>query len=161
MLWILLVVLGAALLAAGFASCILPPLPGPPVAYLALFCADAAEDWNAFGWPFLAGMGAVVALVTVLDFVVPVLGARRYGASRMGVWGSIAGLIVGSVFFPPFGMFVGTGAGALAGEVLSGKRGLAAVRAAWGVFLGTVAGLVLKLATVAAIAAYFVLALVG
>jgi uncharacterized protein YqgC (DUF456 family) len=49
------------------------------------------------------------------------------------------------IFFPPFGMLLGAFAGALAGEMIEGKRGGDASRAAWGVFIGTVAGIVMKL----------------
>jgi uncharacterized protein YqgC (DUF456 family) len=100
--------------------------------------------------------GVLAVVVTVLDFVVPAAGARRYGASRAGVWGSVIGMIVGMIFFPPFGMLVGAFLGALVLEIAAGKTSDRAMRAAWGVFVGTMAGIVLKLAVSAAITWVFV-----
>jgi hypothetical protein len=152
---VLLAVLGGLLILGGFAGCILPMLPGPPLAYAALFCVVLGKGW-VYSAPELVLLGALTAGVTVVDTLLPVLGAKRYGASRAGVWLSVAGLVVGTFVFPPFGFLVGAFAGALAGELLAGK-GAGAVRPAWGVFLGTLAGTGLKLACCAVIAWYFVL----
>ncbi len=152
---VLLIVLGSVLILAGFAGCVLPMLPGPPLAYFALFCVTIDRGWSAYSTLELVLLGALTASVTVVDTLLPVLGARKYGASRAGVWLSVAGLVVGVFLFPPFGFLVGAFLGALAGELLVGK-GRAAIRPAWGVFLGTLAGTGLKLAACAVIAWYFV-----
>ena len=83
---------------------------------------------------------------TVLDYVVPAAGARKYGASKFGTWGSILGLLIGLVAFPPLGMFIGGFIGAVIGELLAGRAGGKALRAGWGVFLGNLAGIGLKMA---------------
>jgi hypothetical protein len=88
----------------------------------------------------------------------PAVGAKKYGASRAGVWLSVLGLVLGIFLLPPFGFLLGAFLGALAGELLAGK-GAKAVRPAWGVFVGTVAGIGLKLATCAVLAWYFVVGL--
>jgi uncharacterized protein YqgC (DUF456 family) len=152
---VLLVVLGALLLLAGFLGCVLPMLPGPPLAYLALFCVTLDRGWGAYSTLELVLLGALVAAVTVVDTLLPVIGARRYGASRTGIWLSLLGLLLGFVLFPPFGFLLGAFAGALAGELLVGK-GAGALRPAWGVFVGTLAGTGLKLGTCAVLAWYFV-----
>jgi uncharacterized protein len=152
---ILLIVLGSLLLLAGFAGCILPMLPGPPLAYVALFCVTIDRGWGAFSVLELVLLGALTAGVTVVDTLLPVMGAKKYGASRAGVWLSVAGLLVGMFVFPPFGFLLGAFVGALLGELLAGK-GAGAVRPAWGVFVGTLAGTGLKLAACAVIAWYFV-----
>ena len=161
MVTILLVVLGAVFLLAGLAGCILPVLPGPPLAYLALICVSIAQDWEAFSPLFLIGWGVGAALVTAADMVVPVWGARRYGASKAGIWGAILGMLIGTFFFPPFGLILGAWIGALAGELAAGKRASRAIYASWGVFVGTMAGVVLKLVYCVWVGVYFVLAVVG
>ena len=152
---VLLAVLGSLLVLAGFAGCILPMLPGPPLAYLALFCVLMDRGWGAYSVLELVLLGVLTAAVTVVDTLLPVMGARKYGASRAGVWLSVVGMVVGIFFFPPFGFLLGAFAGALAGEILSGK-GSGAMRPAWGVFVGTLAGTGLKLGACAVIAWYFV-----
>jgi uncharacterized protein YqgC (DUF456 family) len=153
---VLLIVLGILLLLVGFAGCILPMLPGPPIAYLALFCVTLDRGWQAYSVLELVALGVFMAVVTVVDLLLPVLGAKKRGASREAVWLSVAGLLVGTFVFPPFGFLLGAFAGALLGELLAGK-GRGAIRPAWGVFLGTLAGVGLKLACCGVIAWYFAL----
>ena len=100
-------------------------------------------------------LGLTVA-VTALDFISPVIGARRYGSSKWGVWGSVAGTLLGVFLFPPLGVIVGAFAGALAGELVRGRAVREASRAAWGTFVGTMLGLGAKLAVCAVIAWYVV-----
>ena len=158
---IVLVVLGILLLITGLVGCVLPVLPGPPISFGGLVLLWAARDWQAesFGWPLVVTFGILALVVTVLDFVVPAWGAKRYGASRTGVWLSVLGMLVGMVFFPPFGMLVGAFAGALGGELLVGKREGEATRAAWGVFVGTMAGIGMKLVVSIAITVVYVIEL--
>ena len=151
---VLLAVLGSLLILAGLAGCILPMLPGPPLAYAALYCVVLGKGW-VYSATELVVLGVLTAVVTVVDTLLPVMGAKKYGASRAGVWLSVAGLLVGTFVFPPFWFLVGAFAGALAGEMLAGK-GAGAIRPAWGVFLGTLAGTGLKLACCGVLAWYFV-----
>ncbi|MHC4134928.1 MAG: DUF456 domain-containing protein [Planctomycetota bacterium] len=159
MLSVLLVVLGIVLLAAGLVGCVLPILPGPPIAFLALICVSIDQGWAAYSPLEWVVLGALVAAVTVLDFLVPIVGAKRYGASRTAIWLSVVGMLVGLVMFPPFGMLVGAFIGAFLGELMTGKGSSAALGPAWGVFVGTVVGTGLKLAVCGVIAYYFVSAL--
>lgn len=149
------IALGALSLLVGFAGCLLPVLPGPPIAYLALVFAGLARGFDAYAPIEWIGLGVLMAVVTALDFVVPVWGAKRYGATRTGVWCAILGMLVGILFFPPFGMVVGTFVGAFVGESMAGQKDGPALRAAWGTFVGTMLGVVLKLACCAVIAYYF------
>ena len=136
-------------------------MEGPPLGFVGLILLWWARAWQAeaFGVLEVAVLGGLAAAVTVLDFVLPVWGAKRYGASKLGLWGSIIGMLVGMLFFPPFGMLLGAFLGALAGEFLVGKREREAAKAAWGVFVGTMAGVGLKLAVSIAIAVVYVLEL--
>jgi uncharacterized protein YqgC (DUF456 family) len=155
---LLLVAGGLLLTIAGLAGCFLPVLPGPPLNWLALVLVGWARDWEPFGALFLVVWGAVAAAVTLLDFVVPAWGARRAGASRLAVWGSVVGMIIGIVWFPPFGMLLGALLGAVLGELVRGRPLGHSLRAGGGVFLGTTLGIVLKLAASGAMTWYFLAA---
>ena len=140
-----LIILGIILALAGFVGCILPILPGPPLGFLALLLLSFTKNWEPFSATFLVIMGGLTVLVTVLDYLVPAVGAKKYGASKFGVWGSLIGLFIGFFVFPPFGMFVGGFVGAVAGELLAGRAGGTALRAGWGAFVGNLVGMGLKL----------------
>jgi hypothetical protein len=98
----------------------------------------------------------LAVLVSVLDYVVPVIGAKRYWASKPGIWISMMGMLVGVLFFPPWGMLTGAFLGALAGELLAGKKGRKSLQAAWGAFVGNVVSIGFKLAYCGVIIFFFV-----
>jgi uncharacterized protein YqgC (DUF456 family) len=104
-------------------------------------------------------MAALTVVVTVLDYLVPAAGARKFGASRTGFWGAVAGMLLGLLAFPPFGLFIGAFLGAIAGELWVGKQTHDALRAGWGVFVGLLVGMVLKLTASGIMTFFFVRAL--
>lgn len=150
------IILGLLCALIGLAGCILPVIPGPPLSFLALIILSFAKNWEPFSATFLIIMAALTILVTLLDYVVPVFGAKRYGASKLGVWCSVIGMFTGVFFFPPWGMLIGAFVGAMAGELLAGKEGKESLRAAWGVFVGNVVSIGLKLALSGAILFFYV-----
>ncbi|MHC4939409.1 MAG: DUF456 domain-containing protein [Planctomycetota bacterium] len=128
---------------------ILPVMPGPPIAYGAVLLLDWANGW-VLSWQEHAIVIGAIALATALDYVVPAMGAKRFGASKLGIRMSVIGMVIGFVF-PPWGLFIGAAVGAVAGELMAGKRDRQALKAAVGVLAGTIAGTVLKLAVVVGI----------
>ena len=142
---IFLIILGIFLALAGFVGCILPIIPGPPLSYLALIALSFARGWEPFSAAFLIIMAALTVIITVLDYLVPIIGASRYGASRSGITLSIIGMLLG-IFFPPWGIFIGAFAGGVAGEILQGRRGKEAIKVGWGIFMGNMLGIGIKLA---------------
>ncbi len=140
-----LIIVGLILAVAGLIGCIFPVIPGPPLSYLALIVLSFARNWEPFGARFLMIMGVLTALVFFLDYVIPALGARKYGASKWGVWGSMLGMIVGIFAFPPFGLFIGGFLGAVVGELYVGKARKDALRAGLGVFVGNLFSIGLKM----------------
>lgn len=101
-------------------------------------------------------MAGLAALATILDYIIPVTGAKKYGASKPGVWGSAMGMLIGIFFFPPWGMLIGAIGGALAGELITGKEGEKALRAGWGAFVGTLVGIGIKLAFSGVVLFYYI-----
>jgi uncharacterized protein YqgC (DUF456 family) len=152
---VVLIVLGFIVLIAGIIGCVLPIIPGPPLAYAALILVSIARGWEVLSPTALIILGLAAAVVTVLDYLMPLITSKWKGASKAGIWGSFAGMIVGMVFFPPFGVIIGTFVGAVLGELLFSNRPNGALKAGWGVFLGTMLGIALKLAVSGVIAVYF------
>ena len=159
MLTVFLIILGLLISICGIVGCFLPIIPGPPLSFLALIILSIAKDWQVFDTSLLIVLAVVTVVVTVLDYVVPAVGAKKFGASSLGVWGSVLGMLIGLIFFPPLGMLVGAFVGAITGELLSGKEGQSALRAGWGVFFGTVVGIGLKLAASGIMLFYYIEAL--
>lgn len=92
------------------------------------------------------GMHLVAAAgITLLDYYVPIWGTKRFGGSKAGTRGAMIGLVIG-LFMGPLGIIVGPFAGALLAEMVVGRPGPEALRAATGAFLGFLAGVLMKLA---------------
>lgn len=153
---VVIIVIGLILALTGIIGCILPIIPGPLLSFVALLLLSWAKNWEAFSQTFLIIIGALTALMMILDYVAPALGAKKYGASKRGLWGSAIGMIIGIFFIPPWGMIVGAFAGALAGELTAGKTGKKALRAGWGILIGTVFGIGLKLAFTAVVLFWYI-----
>ena len=152
---ILLIVIGGILVIAGIVGCVMPVLPGPPISYISLILLSLAYKWKAYSTNFLLIMGIITVAVTVLDFILPIYLPKRYGASKFGIWGSILGMIVGMIIFPPFGLIIGTFLGAVLGELAFNKDKRASLKAALGVFIGTIAAILLKVSVSGIIGFYF------
>ena len=156
---ILLISLSFLCLLIGFAGCILPVLPGAPLSYAGLLLLHFT-DRVQFSTSQLLVWLVVVIVVQVLDYVVPLLGARYSGGSRWGTRGCLAGTIVG-LFFMPWGIVLGPFLGAVAGELLGGRRTSEALRSGLGSLAGFLLGTVLKCAVCGYFIWVFVTALVG
>jgi uncharacterized protein len=138
------IILGMILMIVGLAGCILPVIPGPPLAYVALLLLHATLRYQ-FSSDFLLTWGLITALVYGLDFVIPVFTTQRSGAGKRGIWGSMIGLLLGLIFFPPWGIIAGPFIGAVVGEMTSGKDSATALRSGFAAFVGFLFGTLLKL----------------
>ncbi len=142
---IVLLIIGFLLMLVGILGSFLPVLPGPPVSWiglLLLYLTKAVPD----NWWFLGITLAIALLVTVLDYIIPAAGTKKFGGSKAGMWGSIIGLLV-AIIFPilgPFGIIIWPFVGALVGELTNNADQKKALKAAFGSFVGFLTGTFLK-----------------
>src|SRR5690554_3080501 len=141
------IILAGLLLLVGLVGTIAPVLPGLPLSWggvLALkFIPSTRDD---ISWGVIIILGVLTVVITLLDNVLPVWGARRTGGNKQVVWGATIGLLVG-FFLGPLGIIFGPFMGALAGGLFSRTRFSLAFKQASGAFAGYLAGLMLKLIT--------------
>ncbi|MFP4023178.1 MAG: DUF456 domain-containing protein [Thiohalospira sp.] len=142
--WILLV-LSIILIIAGLLGCILPVIPGPPLSFLGLLIVHFTK-FADFTTNFLLIVAFIAILVTVLDYLVPIWGTKRFGGTKAGMWGSGIGMVIGMIFLGPLGLILGPLAGAIIGESLNGAENKDAFRSGLGAFFGFLMGVGLKLA---------------
>lgn len=145
----LIITLGIILLIIGYVSCVLPPLPGPPVAYLALLLLHFTFAKADFSTSMLITLGVISVLVTILDNFVAIWGTHKFGGTKAGVRGSFIGMLLGIFFLTPFvgplSVIVGTIAGALISELITGQSLQTAFKSGIGSFVGFILGLGMKL----------------
>jgi uncharacterized protein YqgC (DUF456 family) len=160
----LFITLGILFLLVGIIGAILPGIPGPAISFVALIFLELTNQVD-FSTNFLAVMFIIMAGVTVLDYVVPIWGTKKFGGTKRGVWGSTIGLIVGIFILPllgivlgPFGIFgiiLGPFVGAYIGESTGGQDSSKAMKSAIGSFIGFLTGTFMKLVYSIVVAVYF------
>jgi hypothetical protein len=150
------VIIGSIFVLLGIAGCVLPILPGPVLSFLGLLLLALLKQFSPPLTPTLMiVMVILTVVVTIGDYIIPLWGAKRYGTSKWGIWGSVIGMAVG-IFFSPFGMLLGAFIGAVATEWVAQKERGKALKAGWGVFIGSLAGTALKLGVSGMMAYYFI-----
>lgn len=149
-----LLIVGIILMLAGIAGCILPLVPGPPLCFLALLIQQLNAE-PPFTTKFLLIWGAVTIAVTILDYVIPLFGTKKFGGSKFGIWGCTIGLFVG-LWMGPWGIIIGPFVGAFIGEIIANNDSSTALRSAFGSFLGFLLGTLLKLVVCFIMGWYFV-----
>lgn len=151
---IALAVVGVFILLLGIVGCFVPVLPGPPLAYISLLLLQFGPE-KPFSLNFMLITGAIVLAVTLLDYIVPALGTKKWGGSRSGMLGALIGIVLGLFVFPPFGFLIFPLLGAMTGEILNGSDTNKAMKSAFGTLIGLVFGTVMKLSVTVYIAFYF------
>ncbi len=145
----LIIILAIAAGIIGIAGSILPGLPGTPVSWVGLLILYIwGNGTNAAGEPMaiktLIIWGIIVAVVSVIDYVIPMYFTKITGGSRYAERGAMVGLIAG-IFLTPVGMILGSFLGAFLFELYYNRQGAAqALKAAVGSFLGFITGTGLK-----------------
>lgn len=140
----LLYALSAICMLVGLAGCILPMLPGPPLAWLGMLLLHFTDRVD-FSVTELVVSALVVIATLVLDYFTPMIGAKKFGGGKYGNRGCVIGTIVG-MFFLPLGLTLGPFLGAVIGELIAGKPFRAALKAGFGSFVGFLFGTLIKLA---------------
>lgn len=128
----------------GIVGCVVPALPGPFISWLSLFLFFFLPDHEIGVWTLVIS-GVFMAIVTALDYVIPVLGAKKFGSSREGVWGGMIGIVVGLFFFPPIGIILGPLIGTVVGDMIAGGTFTKALNSGVGSLLGFIVGTGIKL----------------
>ena len=158
---ILLIFLSGFFILLGIVGSFLPIIPGPLTSWLGIFILSITQS------VFIDKISLVVSFIIavgifVLDYFVPVLGAKKFGGSRGSVIGSSVGLICGILFIGPFGIFLGPFFGAFIGELVvnsDNKKG--ALKAAIGSLIGFLSGVFLKFLISIAFAFFYLKSLIN
>lgn len=134
----ILLLAGAGLaLLIGLAGCIVPIIPGVPLAWAGLLLAFfSSKTQISFSLLIICLITAVA--VSIIDNLAPILLTKKSGGSKAGTIGATLGLIAG-IFLGPIGIILGPFAGAFVGELMHDRsntqRAFKATMAAFGGFL--------------------------
>jgi uncharacterized protein len=88
---------GLIVLLIGIAGCIIPVIPGQILSWGSLLILQLKSQ-PPFTAEFILFWAIVTAIVTLLDYYVPIWGTQKLGGSKYGIWGAALGLVVGMFF---------------------------------------------------------------
>lgn len=142
-----LIILAFLCLVVSVAAVFTPVPPAVPVAWLGLLLGrlgGVAISTSTLVWAAVVGV-----LLMALDYVIPLLTTKKFGGTKYGVWGCTIGLllaVVGLPFGPTgiLGVFFWPFVCAFIGELIKQQEALPALKAAFGSFVGIMAGSVAK-----------------
>ncbi len=150
----LLLAAGIIAILVGLVGCLVPVLPGPPLSYAGILLLHFSR-FGDFSKTTLISLAIVAVAVTILDYIVPVWGTRKFGGTKYGMRGATVGLIIG-IFLGPAGIILGPLIGAFVGEMIFKDDPAYAIKAGIGSLFGFLTGIGLKLAASFVITFYFV-----
>ena len=138
----------------GIIGSVVPILPGPALSFVGLLCAYLS-DGSSISTGMLWMWGAITAVVSIMDYVLPGYFSKVFGGSKAGITGATLGVFAG-LFMGPIGIIFGPFAGAVIGEMLNQHRTLdEAVKVGFGSLLSFIVGTGLKL-VVAGMMMYYI-----
>jgi hypothetical protein len=135
----MLVIIGFCCVLIGVIGSFLPVVPGAPISWVGLALLYFTTVIPANYW--ILSITLLVTIITsILEYIIPSKGTKRFGGSSYGIWGTNIGLVAGLLSPIPFGFLIGAFTGALIGELLyDSKNHKRAWKAAVGSFIGFLA----------------------
>jgi len=113
-------------------------------------------SFEPFHWLFWVIQGLFVILLFVADYIANMIGIKKYGGSKAGIWGSTIGLIFGPFIIPVLGILIGPFIGAIAAELLFNKRNFTeSIKIGFGSVIGFISSVVTKTIIQAIMIGYF------
>lgn len=137
-----------ALLIIGLIGCFLPGLPGIPLVFSALLLQHFANPAITYPVWLLVLLSGLVLTIVALEYLLPIWGTKRFGASKWAVWGAMIGLVAGifTSFLGPFTIILLPFLGAFLGELVIAKRpSKDSFKAALGALAGVLASTAMEL----------------
>lgn len=143
-LQIILWIVAVALIAAGLAGTVVPALPGLPLIFCGAWVAALIDSYEEIGVGVLIVLGVLTALGMLVDWISQAFGAKRAGATKLGILGSIIGTFAG-VFTGFWGLLFMPLLGAAIGEFIDHQDVLRSGKVGFSTWVGMMVGTVVKL----------------
>ncbi len=142
---ILLFILSLAIMATGMCGIVLPVIPSIPIVWIGAFFYALFTHFEKITWMVLLIFGLLTILSIVLENLGNVYGAKKFGATWWGIFGSIIGTVVGFYLGGPIGLILGPIVGTFIFEIIGGKEYKGALKAGLGNFVGFLGGSLVKI----------------
>ncbi len=128
----------------GIAGIIVPIIPSIPLIWLGAFLYALFTHFEKITWMVLLIFAMLTIFSIVLENLGNVYGAKRFGATRWGIIGSVVGTGIGFYLGGPIGLILGPIVGTVVFELIGGKGYKGALKSGLGNFMGFLGSSVLK-----------------
>ena len=142
----------------GLVGSLLPVVPGSFIVWLGVIVhrlwmgADASVTWK-----IVILTGILTLFGQIVDFLMGIWGARKFGASWKGAVGAFVGAFLGFFMPPPlFWLILGPVAGAVVGELAAGRTFREGGKAGVGTVVGGIIAFALKFGISVCVIALFI-----
>ncbi|WP_147532372.1 DUF456 domain-containing protein [Bacillus marasmi] len=147
-----------ALFVIAFVGLIYPVIPSVLFILVGFIIYGFSFSFEPFTWFFWLVQVLFVVLLFGADYLSNLIGVKKFGGSKAGVWGSTIGLLVGPFVIPAVGIIIGPFIGAVIAELLVHKKGVSeAIKIGFGSVVGFVSSVITKGIIQAVMIAYFLL----
>ncbi|MDP4163170.1 MAG: DUF456 domain-containing protein [Bacillota bacterium] len=139
--WFLIVLL----FVVAFIGLVYPIIPSVLVLLAGFLLYGLLFSFKPFSLYFWLIQGFFVILLFGADYIANMLGVKKYGGSKAGVWGSTIGILVGPFVIPFLGILIGPFIGAIAAEFLVHRRGFSeCIKIGFGSVIGFISSIFTK-----------------
>ena len=95
---IFLLIIGFLFVLLGIVGSFVPILPGPITGWIGLLILCLTKTVPV-DWTFLGVTLGVAVIITIIDYIIPAMGTKKFGGTRYGVIGTMVGLVLGLLAF--------------------------------------------------------------
>ena len=120
-------------------------LPGSVLIFFVLVLAAFITGFTLVTGTQLLWMGSIAIASLLVDNLLVVFGAKKYGATKHGMLGAFLGGLIGVLALGPLGIIIGPFIGAVLLELVFNPDFKKALNAGFGTFMGFLSGIIVKL----------------
>lgn len=130
--------------AIAFLGLVYPIIPSALVMVIGFVAYGMIASFDEMSWLFWSIQILFLILLFVADTLSNLVGVKKFGGSRAGMWGSTIGLLLGPFVIPIAGILLGPFLGAILAEFIVKKRTL---KQAFVVGIGSLVGFLTSIVT--------------
>ena len=143
---ILILIISLLIMLGGLSGIVFPVIPSTPMIWLGVFIYAVCDGFESINWPLLLIFAVLTIISLVLDYLGGIIGAKKYGATKWGMIGSVIGGIGGFFMGGIIGLIFGPFFGAVLLELIFDKDITGAFKSGVGTLVGFLGGAIAKLA---------------
>ncbi|MBN6888882.1 uncharacterized protein ACUXCC_003825 [Cytobacillus horneckiae] len=128
-----------------FAGLVYPIIPSVLFIAAGFIVYGLFFSFEPFNWLFWTIQILFVILLFGADYISNMIGVKKYGGTKAGIWGSTIGILVGPFVIPVAGIILGPFLGAVIAELIVHRRNIKeAIKVGFGSLIGFISSIFTK-----------------